>query len=304
MHIGIETSNAVFAHNISHRSTESFLIHNHPSYELYYYLQGSASFLVNGVEYPLEPHTLLIFPPNEFHGIRVRDDQPYDRYTLHFSADTLSLERRAALLRALPRAEKTGGTPCLKKNMEGTAMAALLKQLDMCTAYDAATQERLLPILLEAMLATVMLASPPQEMQTVEAQISTAQEGSITYVNEHFTENITLDDLAERFFLSKHHLNRVFRKATGTTVRDYLISKRVIYVQQLLINGIPATQAASLAGFGDYTAFYRAYTKRFGHAPSQDRGHMRASHFDLDEALREQLVVTPDAYKMKLEESG
>lgn len=304
MHISIETSSASYAHNISHRSTESFLIHNHPSYELYYYLQGSASFLVNGVEYSLEPHTLLIFPPNSFHGIRVTDDLPYDRYTLHFTADSLSLDRRAALLRALPRAEKTGVYPCLRKNMEGSAVHALLTQLDLCAAHDGPTQERILPILLEALLATVMLASPAPEIQAADAQVSSAQENIITYVNEHFTENIMLDDLAERFFLSKHHLNRVFRKATGTTVRDYLISKRVNYVQQLLINGIPATQASTLAGFGDYTAFYRAYVKRFGHAPSQDRGHNRTMSFDLQEVLREQLVVTPDAYKMKLEESG
>lgn len=304
MHIGIETTHASFAHNLSHRSTESFLIHNHPTYELYYYLQGSASFLINGTEYPLEPHTLLIFPPNSFHGIRVTDEQPYDRYTLHFHADCLSLERRTSLMRALPRAEKTGDIPCLRQNMEGTAMHALLTQLEACAAHDIPTQERLLPILLEAMLATVILASPTQAIHAGEAHVSAAQENIITYVNEHFTENITLDDLAERFFLSKHHLNRVFRKATGTTVRDYLISKRVIYVQQLLINGIPATQASTLAGFGDYTAFYRAYTKRFGHAPSQDRGHSRTTPFDLQEVLKEQLVITPDAYKMKLEESS
>jgi len=86
-------------------------------------------------------------------------------------------------------------------------------------------------------------------------------------------------------------------------VRDYLISKRVTYVQQLLINGIPATQAATLAGFGDYTAFYRAYVKRFGHAPSQDRSSTRTDDRRLSEVLREQIVVTPDAYRMKLEEN-
>lgn len=188
--------------------------------------------------------------------------------------------------------------------MEDTAMHALFKQLDVCAAHDTATQEWLLPVLAEALLATALLAVPAQESQAAEPQVSSAQESIITYVNEHFSENITLDDLSERFFLSKHHLNRVFRKATGTTVRDYLINKRVVYVQQLLINGIPATLAASLAGFGDYTAFYRAYTKRFGHAPSQDRSHMRTTRFDLNEVLREQAVITPDAYKLKLEEKS
>ena len=73
-------------------------------------------------------------------------------------------------------------------------------------------------------------------------------------------------------------------------------------MQQLLINGVPATQAASLAGFGDYTAFYRAYVKRFGHAPSHDRSPTRTTSFRLEEVLKEQQVITRDVFKVKLEE--
>lgn len=304
MHIGIDAGGMSYAHNISHRQTESFLIHNHPTYELYYYLCGNATFLINGVEYSLEPHTLLVFPPNVFHGIRVCSDEPYDRHTLHFTAESIGLERRSTLMRTLPRAEKTGGIPCLKKNMEGTAMHSLLQQMDVCAAHDAQTCDKLAPILLEALIATIALSNASSAADTVmeAAHVTPVQENIITYLNEHFTKAISLDSLAERFFISKHHLNRSFRKATGTTVRDYLISKRVTYVQQLLINGVPATQAATLAGFGDYTAFYRAYVKRFGHAPSQDRNPNRTAMPNLDEILREQIVVTPDAYKMKLEE--
>lgn len=305
MHIGIDAGPVAYAHNISHRPTESFLIHTHPTYELYYYLHGNARFLVDGVEYPLEPHTLLIFPPNLFHGVRVYDSQPYERHTLHFTPEAFSLERRPTLMRALPRAEKTGDLPCLKKNMEGTAMHALLQTIDMCAAQDEQTREKLIPALVEALIGTVLLNSTAAEAAAAPqppAPVSSTQEKIIIYLNEHFTEPITLDELADRFFLSKHHLNRSFRKSTGTTVRDYLIRKRVTYVQQLLINGVPATQAASLAGFGDYTSFYRAYVKRFGHAPSQDRSPTRTD-MNISAVLDEQMVITPDAYKMKLEEN-
>jgi len=57
-----------------------------------------------------------------------------------------------------------------------------------------------------------------------------------------------------------------------------------------------------VAGFGDYTAFYRAYVKRFGHAPSHDRSPTRTTSFRLDEVLKEQQVITPDVFKVKLEE--
>ena len=302
MHIGFNLDPIIFAHNISHRATESFLIHDHPTYELHYFVRGSAQWLVEGVEYPCEPHTMTIFPPNVFHGIRIYDEQPYERFTLHFTADNISLERRAVLSRMLPRAEKTGGIPCLMKNMEETALHALLLELDALASHDEQTREKLTPVFLEALISTIALAASPEIPAAESASMTPAQETIIAYLNRHFNEPITLDDLAERFFISKHHLNRSFRKATGTTVRDYLISKRVTYVQQLLINGVPATQAATLAGFGDYTAFYRAYVKRFGHAPSHDRSPTRTTSFRLEEVLKEQQVITPDVFKVKLEE--
>ena len=302
MHIGFTLDPIVYAHNLSHRSTESFLVHDHSTYELHYFVQGHASWLIDGMETPCEPHTLMVFPPHMFHGIRIYDEEPYERFTLHFQADNISLERRAALARMLPRAEKTGAFHCLQQNMEGTAFHALLLEMDRLAAQDAVLRERLTPVFLEAMLSTLALSVLPEMPAADSSPVSHTQETIIAYLNRHFTEAITLDDLAERFFISKNHLNRSFRKATGTTVRDYLINKRVTYVQQLLINGIPATQAASLAGFGDYTAFYRAYVKRFGHAPSQDRSDVRTSVSQLDEVLREQQVVTSDVFKEKLEE--
>ena len=302
MHIGYVLEPVIFAHNISHRSTESFLLHNHPTYELHNFIRGNASWLLDGVEYPCEPHTLMLFAPNMLHGIRIHDEEPYERFTLHFQADTISLERRAALVRLLPRAEQTGHLPCLRGSMENSAVHALLLEMDKLAAQPEALREQLTPVFLEALIGVITLNTPAEPVAPEASPISHTQEAIIAYLNAHFTDHITLDDLSERFFISKHHLNRSFRKATGTTVRDYLISKRVSYVQQLLINGVPATQAATLSGFGDYTAFYRAYIKRFGHAPSHDRTHTRASGANLEEVLKEQHVVTPDVFKTKLEE--
>ena len=302
MHISYELGTLVFAHNISHRSTESFLVHNHPTYELHYFVRGNASWLLDGSEQPCAPHTLMVFPPNVFHGIRIHDEEPYERFTLHFQTDHISLEHRATLARALPRAGQTGNIPCLCNMMEDTAFYPLLLEMDRLSLCDEHTRERLTPVFLEALIGTIAINAAGNSAQPEVSPISHTQETIIAYLNSHFTEPITLDDLAERFFISKHHLNRSFRKATGTTVRDYLISKRVNYVQQLLINGIPATQAATLAGFGDYTAFYRAYVKRFGHAPSHDRSHTRISSASLNETLKEQQVITPDVFKTKLEE--
>ena len=93
----------------------------------------------------------------------------------------------------------------------------------------------------------------------------------LRYIDEHFTEPITLDTLSARFYVSKSQLNQTFRQMTGTTVIDYIIRKRIAYAQQLLLNGVSAAQAGAAAGFGDYTSFYRAYKKHFGCSPNHDK---------------------------------
>lgn len=107
------------------------------------------------------------------------------------------------------------------------------------------------------------------------------------YMNKHLSEPITLDDISAHFYISKHHLNKVFRRATGTTVMDYLMRKRVVYAQLLLNNGCHAKEAAFSSGFGDYSSFYRAYVKTLGHTPGKDRGTFLA----VSEQMRQETVA-------------
>lgn len=285
MHVLIKCDQAHYAHNVSHQKTDNFLLHTHREYEIYYFVCGDADYLIDGKEYHLKPHTLLLIAPEVFHGIRVHTNAMYDRHTLHFDPNLLSVEWRVPLLSIFPRAFPQGehATLCCLENMEHSGVLPILRALEAGAGQDEHTHKILLTVLTQAVLSILMLCAPQASSATQETgRMSRTQREILEYLDAHFAESITLDALSERFFISKHYLNRVFRRATGTTVMDYLIHKRVSYVQQLLVNGIPAAQAAALAGFGDYTSFYRAYVKRFGHAPSHDRaGQERAKTPDI-----------------------
>ena len=54
------------------------------------------------------------------------------------------------------------------------------------------------------------------------------------YLDEHYAEKIVLDDLAEEFFINKFYLSKIFKETYGTTVNNYLISKRITRAKQLL----------------------------------------------------------------------
>ena len=87
----------------------------------------------------------------------------------------------------------------------------------------------------------------------------------VEYINEHYNEPLTLDDLSERFFISKYHLLRKFDRQVGTTVHRYILQKRLLIAKQLLGSGLAPSEVCQHCGFGDYANFYRAFRAEYRH---------------------------------------
>lgn len=267
----IDTNQVQFAYNLSNEMTPAHQIHCHNIYEIYYFVEGEVDYLVEGKLYRPTPHSLLLLSPHVFHGVKVRSEQPYRRYTIHFHPDLLPTERRPLLLSAFPSNEKHSRREVYYENLEGMQLYSFFEALVKLSSQSDSLKRQLLPSYVEAVLAQITLICQTHSPVQVEARTSHTITEIIAYLNDHLTDQITLDRLSEHFHISKHYLNRAFRNAAGTTVFDYLIYKRVIYAQQLMINGATATEAAIQSGFGDYSVFYRAYQKHLGHSPSMDR---------------------------------
>lgn len=271
MHIGFESDLYNIAHNITQIPSGSCLIHSHTKYEILYMVEGDAVFSIGGTEFKMYPHTLLFIPPNVFHGIHVLTDAPYDRYTVHFDPAVLSHEHRALLLSKLP---SKADNRCCVYNMGDSGILEMLQQFDDLDGGPQSLHKPLVPVFLHALIARILIKLPEigetAENKEVKAH-SWPKSALLDYIDDHFTEPITLDTLASRFYVSKSQLNQTFRQITGTTIIDYIIRKRIAYAQQLLLNGVSALQASTSAGFGDYTSFYRAYKKHFGCSPNQDK---------------------------------
>jgi AraC-like DNA-binding protein len=266
----IKSDKISFTHSISEDIYDCQL-HCHNYYEVYYFIDGDADYMVEERGYHLTPHSLLLLSPNVFHGIKINSNKPYHRFALHFYPEIVSIERRHLLLSAFPSISKYSGNEVFYQNCDQYRIFSFLQSLVECSTLDLSLLETILPIHMEALLSQIMVMSLSNTAAIADYSASKTITNIISYLNHHLTESFRLDDIAEHFFNSKHHLNKVFRKATGTTIYDYLLYKRVIFAQQLLANGANATEVAIKAGFKDYSSFYRAYTKFLGHSPIKDR---------------------------------
>lgn len=251
--------------------TGEYVLHCHNYYEIYFFLEGDVDYLVEGQQYRPSPNSILLLSPHVFHGVRINSAAAYRRFPIHFHADVLSVERRPLLLSVFPTPDHANAKIYFE-NVDQYQIPALFEALDSCISMPEELSVQLIPVCLEALLARLVTMSDSVDSKAPTHRAPDTISEMILYLNRHLKEPITLDELSERFFISKHHLNKVFRRATGTTVFDYLLHKKVILAQQLLIDGYSAQNAAAGAGFHDYSAFYRAYTRILGHSPLRDRG--------------------------------
>lgn len=91
----------------------------------------------------------------------------------------------------------------------------------------------------------------------------------MTFINNKYIENISLEEIADKFFISKYHLCHIFKKATGLSVHRYITQKRINKTRELVADGENITSAVLNSGFNNYSTFYRAYMREYGKPPKQ-----------------------------------
>lgn len=89
------------------------------------------------------------------------------------------------------------------------------------------------------------------------------------YINNHITEEISLDHLEKEFYVSKFHISREFKKATGVTLHRYIVKTKLDLCKRLIEEGYSLTYISQICGIGSYNNLFRVFKKEFGITPKE-----------------------------------
>lgn len=236
--------------------------HCHDRYEITYILSASGRYIVEGSEHKVARGTLMLICPLSYHKVELDRDRDLEGYTIHFNKNALT----PTVLSMLDRITDGG-------NSRGIVYPPGLVSEALTNAFDRfATAERLVGsesvAYMQAILSEIVILLSAAEGERMTHADEELGARVARYLNGNIEKNISLDRLARRFFVSKYHLCRAFKSYSGTTVHAYVNQKRIIYAKQLIESGFTASGAAERVGFGDYSAFYRAYVKIVGKSPT------------------------------------
>lgn len=232
--------------------------HCHDTYEILYVLEGRGRYIVEGSAYEMHAGTVIIVPPFAYHRVEIPRHAPYERYVINFCAGAPHAD--AEDLFGEGGVEQTGfyaSSPMVQ------TLLGVLERGEVALQLPEECRRAYLRALLSEML--VLLSSMHADSDMPDNRRLGAR--VIRYLNEHIGDELNLDKIAKHFFVSKYYLCRAFKKHNGISIHGYLTQKRVMYAKQLIEAGETASGAAYRVGFGDYSAFYRAYVKIVGQSP-------------------------------------
>ena len=223
----------------------------HPHHEIIYYIDGDATFISGNSSMVLEKKTLIFVPKGYFHNFNIKQQDKYVRLTISFP-DIQILDEVLMGVRDIivtRNSDVISFAEAIIKNIDGAPFTAQL--LSLYASF--------LSLMSELTKHHSNSTQPQPEKNAISRCIS--------FIDEHFTENIVVSDLAKKHFVSKSFLFTEFKKSFGISIHKYITQRRMIYAKRLLDEGKKPTDVYSLCGYSDYSTFYKAYTKRFGQSP-------------------------------------
>ncbi len=235
--------------------------HCHDFYEILYVVRGTGKYVVEGTEFVVRPRTLMLFRPFVYHHVTL-EDGAYERVVIHFPKSAIPAPALSMLEKLTEDTDGSGNY-----YPPSAISDSLISAFDRFEVSAGLPEEERIAYVKVVLAEIIILisASKGELMLNTEEELGARV---IRYLNSNIEHSINLDKLAKRFFVSKYHLCRAFKKHNGISVHGYLVQKRITYAKQLIESGETASGAAYKVGFGDYSAFYRAYVKIVGKSPT------------------------------------
>ncbi len=255
------------------KSNEDFDIpyHYHDFHKLILILGGDVKYYIEGLEYELKPFDFVLVNRFLIHKPRctnVSARDKYDRVILYLKDDFL---RKYSLLDAFDKARDLNSYVV---RFPGDVSALLYENLrtiesDIHKEKDEYAGELISRIDVLKFLIEFNKASINEDFGfNPEAKYNRKVINIIEYINRNLGKELSIDLLADHFYVSKYHMMRVFKNETGYSIHKYITEKRVLMARTLIMGGMQATSACIECGFNDYSSFSRAFKNQLGVLPS------------------------------------
>lgn len=243
--------------------------HYHPFYEFFYLIKGHCRFFIYHSSVELNPGDLLIIPPGQYHYNVYIKEPIHDRFAIYFDKQifTQSLSEQ---LQIFSKVEKEAVVFHVDRDVRDKVQSAFE---EMLTYYREASTfgDTILSYIFPAVLLFLSRHVHEPELREI-SPITAAMQDTVKYIHDNYSENITLEDVANEAGLAPTYFSRKFKEIVGTGFRDYLTFVRLREAAVLLRKTrLPISEVARQCGFNSSNYFGDAFRSAYGMPPRQYR---------------------------------
>lgn len=246
--------------------------HYHDFYKILIFINGNVNYNIEGKSYKLTPYDIVLVNKGDIHKPEYVAGEPYERVIFFISEEYLERHKGEgySLANCFGRAKEENSDVLRFPAMVNSALMEIIGKLEKNGA-ESRYAGRLYANALFMELLVLLNRACLEETGCFSRNVVYNQKmiDIIRYVNEHLKEELSIDSLSERFYISKYHMMRQFKEETGYTIHNYITEKRIQAANNLMIAGVSATKACYECGFKDYSTFSRAYKTRMNRTPSE-----------------------------------
>ena len=245
--------------------------HSHQYYEFYFLIDGKVSMTIKNTKHVLKSCDVIVIPPGTKHHVNILDNNvPYKRIVLWLSENYInslsstSSDYLYVIDHVLNHKKFVFSLNIIQFNELRNKLFTIIEE-GKSRRFARNTQMVLLinDLILNLNRIVYDSINIPEKVEEY-----SLYEKLLAYINTHIDENITLDDLANNFFVSKYYISHLFKENTGISLHQYVTKKRLALCRHAIEEGTIPTKAASSFGFKDYSTFYRAFKKEYGFSPN------------------------------------
>ena len=245
--------------------------HNHSAVEILLTLEGSVTYTVEDKTFQVRKGEILIVPPDMLHSLVMGEGS--SRYLFLFEPDALMSMRDIKYMASYfnkPFHLRDGSDAHVRiRELLLRANDAYEKREMLWNTVCYSCILRIYATLGQRYLGGVIRPRAGERTGNMDGEVINAV---MTYINNHYKEELTLEEVAKFAGFSRYYFSRTFKRQTGYSFKDYLNQKRIQVAMDLLIRTNRGMREVALeSGFGSVATFNRAFREKKGCTPTEYR---------------------------------
>lgn len=246
----------------------SFLLSDHPSvdereihayHEILFCMDADTMFFTEKQQKKIRGDVLFLIPKANYHFFSIQDCEKFSRLKISFPADVLDCTPCRRIMSDICIIEK------IDKNVY-SVLKRLCYILEGCSSEKQGFYAYSAFLMLLTELDCCEFANGPVQETEATGEMSPI----IRYISENLSKDLSIEMISQRMNVSASAITHSFKKEFGVSVHQYILQKRLIYAQSLILAGNKPSKIFCDVGYRDYSSFYKAYINFFGYPPSKE----------------------------------